>query len=218
MLIAFNKPYGVLSQFTTDGDKPTLADFIDIPDVYPAGRLDHDSEGLMLLTDDGALQAAIAAPAGALVKRYWAQVEGVPTQSVLDRFAEGIEIGEGAHRYRTKAAHAALLDPPRLDDRDPPIRVRAAIPTSWIEVAVGEGRNRQVRRMTAAIGHPTLRLLRVGIGPIDLFELGLAPGVSVSIKPDRLIAASKKLKLRTASGGTRGRSLSTGFRSRRYWE
>jgi 23S rRNA pseudouridine2457 synthase len=218
MLIAFNKPFGVLSQFTDDAGRPTLANFIDVPGVYPAGRLDADSEGLLLLTDDGNLQKAIADPAAKLVKRYWAQVEGIPTQSRLDHFATGLSIGEGADRYTTEPASAHAIEPPVLPERDPPIRYRANIPTSWIEVGLNEGKNRQVRRMTAAIGHPTLRLMRVGIGPIDIFELGIAPGVSISIEPDRLSFASKKQKLRTASGGTRGRSLSTGFRSRRYWE
>jgi 23S rRNA pseudouridine2457 synthase len=218
MLIAFNKPYGVLSQFTSDAGKPTLADFIDAPGVYAAGRLDADSEGLLLLTDDGSLQRTIADPATRLVKRYWAQVEGIPSSLLLDRFATGLAIGEGADRYRARPASAHRLDAPAPAERTPPIRHRANKPTCWIEIAVSEGKNRQVRRMTAAIGHPTLRLMRVGIGPIDLFELGIAPGVSVSIEPDRLAFASKKQKLRTASGGTRGRSLSTGFRSRRYWE
>ena len=192
MLIAFHKPYGVLSQFTSEAGRPTLADFVDVPNVYAAGRLDLDSEGLLLLTDDGALQNAIAAPASRLVKRYWAEVEGVPTAESLARFGRGLDIGDGAGRYRTRPAVARPIDRPDLAPREPPIRVRAAMPTSWIEVEVHEGRNRQVRRMTAAVGHPTLRLVRVGIGSVDLFEIGLAPGMWTSLEADRLGFASKQ--------------------------
>jgi 23S rRNA pseudouridine2457 synthase len=216
MLIAFNKPYGVLSQFTTDGDRPTLADYIDVPRVYAAGRLDHDSEGLLLLTDDGRLQDAITAPAHRLAKRYWAQVEGVPDVAALARFSAGLEVGSGADRYRAQPASARAIVDPALPERDPPIRFRARVPTTWIEVTLVEGRNRQVRRMTAAIGHPTLRLLRVGIGPVDLFALGIAPGGWKPVEADRLLDASKPAKPRPP----RERSflhgpLSTGFRNRR---
>ena len=189
MLIAFNKPYGVLSQFTTDGAHPTLADFIDVPDVYAAGRLDRDSEGLLLLTDDGALQAAITGPRQRYPKRYWAQVEGIPAPAALARFAEGLWIGEGNERYRAQPAQATALASPDIAEREPPIRVRAHRPTSWIEVTVTEGRNRQVRRMTAAIGHPTLRLVRAAIGPLQLAQLGIEPGSWIAVEADRLRVA-----------------------------
>ncbi len=192
MLIAFYKPYGVLSQFTSSDGKPTLADHVPVPDVYAAGRLDFDSEGLLLLTDDGRLQAAIAGPSGGLAKRYWAQVEGLPDASALARFADGLTVGKGADRYRARPASAVVLPEPAIAQRDPPIRVRARQPTSWIEVTLTEGRNRQVRRMTAAIGHPTLRLLRVGVADIDLFGLGLAPGEWRILEPDRLSDASSQ--------------------------
>ena len=190
MLIAFHKPYGVLSQFTSDGAKQTLADFITVPHVYAAGRLDFDSEGLLLLTDDGRLQQAIADPARRLGKRYFAQVEGIPESAALDRFAAGMSVGEGSSRFVAQPAKAVHLVAPAVSERTPPIRFRAAIPTAWIEVTLHEGRNRQVRRMTAAIGHPTLRLIRVGIGRLDLFTLDLAPGASRSIDARELWPAS----------------------------
>ena len=176
MLIAFHKPYGVLSQFTSADARPTLADHVDIPGVYAAGRLDADSEGLLLLTDDGRLQRTIADPATGWPKRYLVQVEGEPTAAALTRFEDGLVVGTGADRFRAKPARAIAVDAPPLADRVPPIRHRQAIPTAWIEVTLKEGRNRQVRRMTAAVGLPTLRLVRVGIGPFDLLALGLAPG------------------------------------------
>ena len=171
MLLAFNKPYGVLCKFMPEPGRPTLADFIRIPHVYPAGRLDHDSEGLLLLTDDGPLQARIADPRHKLAKVYWAQVEGVPTDEALAMLRRGVDLGN----FTTRPAEARLIDePPGLWPRDPPIRFRAKIPTSWVELTLREGRNRQVRRMTARVGFPTLRLVRAQIGRIDLE--GLAPG------------------------------------------
>jgi 23S rRNA pseudouridine2457 synthase len=171
MLLAFNKPYGVLCKFMPEPGRPTLADFIRIPHVYPAGRLDHDSEGLLLLTDDGPLQARIADPRHKLAKVYWAQVEGVPTDEALAMLRHGVDLGD----FTTRPAEARLIDePPGLWPRDPPIRFRAKIPTSWVELTLREGRNRQVRRMTARVGFPTLRLVRARIGRIDLE--GLAPG------------------------------------------
>ena len=172
-LILFNKPYGVLPQFTDRGSpspRPTLSDFIDVPGVYPAGRLDRDSEGLLLLTDDGALQARIADPRYKLAKTYFVQVEGVPDDDALATLRAGVLLNDGP----TRPAAVARVDPPALWPRDPPIRVRAAIPDSWIELTLREGRNRQVRRMTAAVGHPTLRLVRWRIGDWTLD--GLAPG------------------------------------------
>jgi 23S rRNA pseudouridine2457 synthase len=168
MLIRFNKPYGVLSQFTPEGRWRGLKDHIDLPGVYVAGRLDADSEGLLLLTDDGRAQARIADPRD---KTYWVQVEGEPSDEALATLARGVLLNDGP----TLPAQARrVLPEPALWPRDPPIRQRANIPTAWIELVIREGRNRQVRRMTAAVGHPTLRLVRVAIGPYRLD--GLAPG------------------------------------------
>ncbi len=171
MLILLNKPYRVLCQFTDAGGRQTLADHVPVPRVYPAGRLDFDSEGLVLLTDDGALQARLADPRHRVEKVYWAQVEGVPTDQALARLRDGVRLADG----RTRPARAAVIDEPaNLWPREPPIRRRASIPTAWIEIALTEGRNRQVRRMTAAVGYPTLRLIRVAVGPYALG--GLRPG------------------------------------------
>ncbi len=170
-LILFNKPYGVLTQFRDPAGRPTLARYIPLPDVYPAGRLDRDSEGLLLLTDDGRLQHRITDPRHKLPKTYWVQVEGVPGEEALARLARGVLL-DGR---RTRAARVRRIpEPKRLWPRDPPIRYRRTVPTSWLEITLIEGRHRQVRRMTAAVGHPTLRLVRVRIGPWSL--AGLAPG------------------------------------------
>ncbi len=170
-LIRFNKPYGVLSQFTPEGRWRGLKEFIDIPGVYVAGRLDADSEGLLLLTDDGRLQARIADPRFKMEKIYWVQIEGEPTEAALAALRNGVQLNDGL----TRPARARLLDPPpEVWERQPPIRERKSIPTAWIELAIREGRNRQVRRMTAAVGLPTLRLIRAAIGPHTLE--GLAPG------------------------------------------
>ena len=171
-VVLLNKPYGVLCQFSRDGSgKPTLADFVPVPDVYPAGRLDADSEGLVVLTADGALQARIANPRHRLVKTYRAQVDGVPSPAQLAALARGVDLGD----FVTAPARArAIPEPAELWPRTPPIRVRKALPTSWIEIELTEGRNRQVRRMTAAVGLPTLRLIRYGVGPWSID--GLVPG------------------------------------------
>jgi 23S rRNA pseudouridine2457 synthase len=169
-LILFNKPFGVLSQFTSEENRPTLKEYIKIPHVYPAGRLDHDSEGLLLLTDDGQVQHHIAHPAHKLPKTYWVQVEGAPNSYALTKLRQGVELNDGM----TQPAEARLIAAPKLWERDPPIRSRQNIPTQWIEIVISEGKNRQIRRMTAAVGHPTLRLVRVKIGNWTLE--GIEPG------------------------------------------
>lgn len=167
-LILLNKPFGVICQFSPAGDKPTLKPLVNVLGVYPAGRLDTDSEGLLLLTDNGVLQARIADPRHKLVKRYWAQVEGQPTADALKPVTRGLDLGD----FVTAPAEARLIDePPGLWPRSVPIRFRANIPTSWIEVDITEGKNRQVRRMTAKLGFPTLRLIRHSIGHWRLGDL-----------------------------------------------
>ena len=160
-VILLNKPFGVLTQFTTDGDKATLSDYVPIRDVYPAGRLDADSEGLVLLTDDGALQARISDPKHKLPKRYWVQVEGCPDEAAIAKLKNGLDLGD----FLTAPCKCSpMAEPKILWPRNPPIRVRLAIPTTWLVVTLREGKNRQVRRMTAKIGHPCLRLIRYAIG------------------------------------------------------
>lgn len=169
-LVFFNKPFGVLSQFTDGDNRPTLAQYIKLPNVYPAGRLDYDSEGLLLLTDDGDLQHHISHPAHKQPKTYWVQVEGAPNSYVLTKLRQGVELNDGM----TQPAEVRLIPTPNLWERVPPIRTRVNIPTQWLELVITEGRNRQVRRMTAAVGHPTLRLVRVKIGNWTLE--GIDPG------------------------------------------
>ena len=170
-IVLFNKPYGVLTQFTSAEGRPTLADYIPVPDVYAAGRLDADSEGLVVLTDDGAVQARISHPRYKKEKTYWAQVEGVPDDAALDRLSSGVDLGD----FHTRPCRARVVpEPDGLWPRDPPIRFRKAIPTAWIEIVLAEGKNRQVRRMTAKVGYPTLRLIRWSVG--DWTLSGLVPG------------------------------------------
>ena len=178
----FNKPYGVLTQFTDRDGRPVLADYIDIPAIYPAGRLDKDSEGLLLLTDDGKLQQAVSNPAFKLTKTYYVQVEGIPDDEALDKLRAGVELKDGM----TKPAQVSRTEgePPNLWQRDPPVRYRASIPDCWLQITIREGRNRQVRRMTAAVGYPTLRLIRYAIGGFQLD--GLLPGELRQV-PDDLV-------------------------------
>lgn len=166
-LIAFNKPFGVLSQFTDGGARATLAGFVAVPGVYPAGRLDRDSEGLLLLTDDGQLQARIADPRFKWPKTYWVQVEGIPQEAQLTQLRRGVVLNDGP----TLPAEAEMMAPPELWLRDPPVRFRKTVPDGWISLTIREGRNRQVRRMTAAVGLPTLRLVRWRIGDWTLEDL-----------------------------------------------
>ncbi|MEK7746716.1 MAG: pseudouridine synthase [Elusimicrobiota bacterium] len=171
VVVLFYKPYGVLSQFTPLDGHPSLADFGLPPKVYAAGRLDHDSEGLLVLTDDGGVQSRLSHPGHGHTKTYWAQVERVPSPEALAALHKGVKLRDGW----TKPCKARLLtEEPSLPPRTPPIRARKSVPTAWLEITLGEGKNRQVRRMTAAIGHPTLRLVRVRVGPYAL--AGLAPG------------------------------------------
>jgi len=172
-VVLLHKPHGVLCQFVTSGERPTLATLVLLPDVYPAGRLDADSEGLVVLTANGRLQARVTQPRHKMHKTYWVQVEGTPEAGQLEALTQGVTLGDGLARAVTVRP---MREPEPLWPRDPPIRQRRAIPTAWISLTLAEGRNRQVRRMTAAVGLPTLRLIRWSVGPWTLE--GLAPGES----------------------------------------
>ena len=184
MLVLFNKPYGVLSQFTGEAHERTLAEFIDIPNVYAAGRLDADSEGLLVLTDNGALQSAIAGSRSRVTKTYWAQVEGVASEAHAQQLGRGVMLKDGPTRPAKCRLLGQIAEP---WPRTLPIRVRKSVPDRWIELTISEGRNRQVRRMTAAVGLPTLRLIRFAVGPwcVD----GIAPGELRVISDDEAFAA-----------------------------
>ncbi|UCH53457.1 MAG: pseudouridine synthase [Pseudomonadota bacterium] len=193
-LIAFNKPFNVLTQFTDAAGRATLANYIAQRNVYPVGRLDRDSEGLVLLTDDGRLKQRLSDPRFKVPKTYWAQVEGEPTQAALNLLRRGVTLSDGP----TRPALVRRIAGPRLWPRDPPIRFRKSIPTSWIELVITEGRNRQVRRMTAAVGYPTLRLVRVAIGPYRLD--GLLPGESREVD-STLVESAHDLEAQRRGGG-----------------
>ena len=191
MLIAFNKPYGVVCQFSPTGDKPTLKQFIDVPGVYPAGRLDTDSEGLLLLTDDGRLQARIANPRNNVSKVYWAEVEGAVATEHLHKLRSPLDLGDFVAE---PASSARVLDSAPLWERVPPVRFRATIPTTWIELTIAEGKNRQVRRMTAKVGLPTLRLVRMSIGSVSLQDLRIAPGTWVELTENDIFRPEDRKK------------------------
>ncbi|MEJ2514372.1 MAG: pseudouridine synthase [Gammaproteobacteria bacterium] len=212
MLILFNKPWGVLSQFRDPEGRPTLADFVDVPDVYPAGRLDRDSEGLMLLTDDGRLQAALTQPRRGVWKRYWVHVEGEPGAEALDALARGVDIRGG----RTRPARARWLSsPPALWPREPPVRYRKRVPDAWLELEIAEGRNRQVRRMTAAVGLPTLRLVRVAVGPWSIDDLGPGEWREARIPGDFLSGSGPRRSAGQAPGPARSSAADRPGKDRR---
>lgn len=187
-LILFNKPYGVICQFSADDKHPSLANYIPIKNVYPAGRLDHDSEGLLLLTDSGPLQHSITDPRHKMPKTYWVQVDNTISDEAIERLRQGVELKDGI----TRPAHCRRIDEPQaLWPREPPVRFRKNIPTSWIELTIKEGRNRQIRRMTAAVGFPTLRLIRYAIGDWTLGDLQPGQYTSQTVSKPRPAAARK---------------------------
>ena len=208
--LRFNKPFDVLTQFTDHEKRQTLANFIRVPDVYPAGRLDRDSEGLLLLTDDGALQNRISHPDHKLKKTYWVQVDGEITSDAIGQLCAGVTLKDG----KTKPAQAKIIQEPKnLWQREPPIRMRATIPTSWLQLEISEGRNRQVRRMTAAVGFPTLRLIRYAIGSITLD--GLKLGEYDTLDDNKLWAMFPKQKNASQTGKNKSSNASRPYHKRR---
>lgn len=207
-ILLLNKPFNVLCQFTDAEGRPTLADYIQEKGFYPAGRLDRDSEGLVVLTDDGRLQHCIAHPDLKLEKTYWVQVEGQPDEEALQKLRQGVKLKDGM----TRAARVERLDEPALWPRHPPIRYRATIPDTWLQLTISEGRNRQVRRMTAAVGYPTLRLVRWRTGDWSL--AGLQPGESREIDPADVSAFQKRcLRLNRHRPGDKARPAAKGRRA-----
>ena len=194
LIVLFNKPFGVLTQFRKEAGQVSLADYLQIPDIYPAGRLDKDSEGLLVLTDDGQLQHHIAHPTHKSAKVYWVQVEGIPNNEALQQLAAGVVLKDGI----TRPAKVKMIPEPDIGPRDPPIRHRANIPTCWLELTITEGRNRQVRRMTAAVGYPTLRLIRYQIGDWSL--AGIQPGEWKQMTLADTIPSPKQIKEQHRAG------------------
>lgn len=212
-LLLVNKPYGVLTQFTDQEGRQTLKDFVSVPGVYPAGRLDRDSEGLLLLTNNGSLQHLIASPKHKMPKTYWVQVEGIPDESALNTLRKGVELKDG----KTLPAKVNIIDAPAIWPRTPPVRERKSVPDSWIELTIKEGKNRQVRRMTAAVGYPTLRLVRSRIGPWQLDSLEPGQWQEVEI-PDVLkvqLKASIKNRPDNRSKSFKNRNLA---RKKPHWK
>lgn len=195
--ILVNKPYEVLTQFTDEKGRATLKDLVALPDIYPVGRLDYDSEGLVLLTDDKQLQHRLSEPRFKVPKTYWVQVEGVPTEEALENLRRGVDLKSG---YTSPAEAELLPKAPTLWERSKPVRFRANIPTSWIQIRISQGMNRQVRKMTAAVGFPTLRLVRVGIADLTVGQLG--PGQWRDLTPDEVQALTEDMAAQTAAAGT----------------
>lgn len=206
-ILLLNKPFNVLCQFTDPDGRPTLADYITEKGFYPAGRLDRDSEGLVLLTDDGQLQHCIAHPKAKQEKTYWVQVEGTPDDKALQQMRQGIELKDGP----TRPAKVKRLEAPSLWPRHPPIRYRAAVPDSWLSLSISEGRNRQVRRMTAAVGFPTLRLVRWAVGPWDLS--GLQPGQWREVSENEVVDFMQRCRQRSRRAPLTKKRRDTGRRS-----